>query len=507
MNRRTLVTLVAVGAVTTGIVALGFGVRSTFGGQVAVDEPQYLISALSLWQDGDLDISNQLAAHAERPFHQAELPVQTEVLAGGRQVSPHDPLLPVLLAVPMGLGGWVAAKATLAVLAGLLAAVTTWLARTRWQVPPGVAAAVGLVAACTPPLVVYGQQVYPELAAALAVVVAVAAVTGRLAVPGTLVATIAVVALPWLAVKYAPVAAVLAVVLLFSLWRNGKRRTAGLVAATLAGAGVVFLLAHQLIYGGWTAYASGDHFQASGELSVVGLAPNYLGRSTRLIGLLVDRDFGLAAWQPAWLLLVPALAWLLHARPRQWQVLALPLAAGWLTATFVALTMHGYWWPGRQVVVVLPLAAVVVSVWLARLAPTARRWATAVAGVLALGGVAAYGWLVAAGWSVGRQPTLTWVSAPDQFAGPVHQALRGLLPDYREPGGGTWLRHGVWLAVLTALAVVGWRSARIGIQDERGPGQTDPAQPLAGFRGVRGPGGPDNPPEIAAPKELTRGTA
>jgi hypothetical protein len=75
VNRRTLVTLVAVGAVTTGVVAMGIGVRSTFGGQAAVDEPQYLLSALSLWQDRDLDISNQLAAHAEQPFHQAVLPV------------------------------------------------------------------------------------------------------------------------------------------------------------------------------------------------------------------------------------------------------------------------------------------------------------------------------------------------------------------------------------------------------------------------------------------------
>ena len=34
---------------------------------------------------------------------------------------------------------------------------------------------------------------------------------------------------------------------------------------------------------------------------------------------------------------------------------AFPLAGWMVTATFVALTMHGWWWPGRQVVVVLPL--------------------------------------------------------------------------------------------------------------------------------------------------------
>ena len=47
------------------------------------------------------------------------------------------------------------------------------------------------------------------------------------------------------------------------------------------------------------------------------------------------------------------------------------LAAGWLVATFVALTMHGYWWPGRQVVVVLPALVLAVAWWLAT---STRRW-------------------------------------------------------------------------------------------------------------------------------------
>ena len=46
--------------------------------------------------------------------------------------------------------------------------------------------------------------------------------------------------------------------------------------------------------------------------------------------------------------------------------IAVPLAAGWATATWVALTMHGYWWPGRQLVAVLPLGVIAVLVWLTR---------------------------------------------------------------------------------------------------------------------------------------------
>ena len=136
--------------------------------------------------------------------------------------------------------------------------------------------------------------------------------------------------------KYAPVAAVLAVVGLVAAGCGGAARDLG---GGLAAAALVFLGAHQALYGGVTPTRRG-HF-VGGELTVVGSDPDYLGRGRRLVGLLVDRDFGLAAWRPAWLLVVPAVAALLARRPRGWAALALPLATGWLVATFAALTMPG----------------------------------------------------------------------------------------------------------------------------------------------------------------------
>ena len=110
------------------------------------------------------------------PFHEVELPVQTETQDDGSQVSPHDPLLPALLAVPMGLGGWVAAKATLAVLAGLLAGLLVWTAHRRFAVPLGAGGADRAgVRRGGARSSAYGTQVYPELPAALAVTVAIAA--------------------------------------------------------------------------------------------------------------------------------------------------------------------------------------------------------------------------------------------------------------------------------------------------------------------------------------------
>jgi hypothetical protein len=430
--------------------AAGIVVPATHGTRTTADEPQYLLTAISLAEDRDLDIADELAEGRWRPFHALPLPEQTEPLADGRRLSPHDPLLPLLLAGPVAAGGWVGAKLAMAALAGVLAALLLWTAVRRLGVPLATATLAAGVFACSPPLAVYGSQVYPELPAAVAVLAAVAALLATPAAPGrgaTLVVGGAVVALPWLGVKYAPVAAALALVACWRLARAGQGRRALALAGSLAAAGIAFLVLHRWWYGGWTPYAAGDHFVA-GELSVVGAEPDYLGRSRRLLGLLVDRGFGLAAWQPAWLLAVPALAVLARRRPAGWAALAAPLATGWLVASFVALTMHGWWFAGRQVVVVLPLAALAVAWWAG--ADRGRRLLLAVA---ALSGVLAQLWLVAEG-AAGR---VTWAVDFTATANPLYRAWRLALPDYLAMSWWTWALHGAWLVALTAWAVVAAR--------------------------------------------------
>jgi hypothetical protein len=185
-------------------------------------------------------------------------------------------------------------------------------------------------------------------------------------------------------------------------------------------------------------YASGDHFVERGsEFAVVGDDVNLAGRALRLVALLVDRDYGLVAWQPAWLLVVPAVAALLARRGPHTTALLVPLATGWLVATFVAATMHGFWWPGRHAVAVLPLAVLAVLAWLPA-EPRARVPAL----VLGLAGVAAYAGLLVAGLA----RDFTWVLGFDTAVAP----WRALLPDYR---GAFLAGHLAWSAVLAGLAV------------------------------------------------------
>jgi hypothetical protein len=438
--------------------AAGAWSRATTGARVTADEPQYLLTALSLGEDASLDIGDERDGGRFRDFHEAALPLQEARQADGSRVSPHDPLLPALLVAPVALGGWLAAKLVLAALAGLLAAAILWVAVRRFAVPLGVAVLVVLAFGLAAPLAVYSTQVYPELPAALLVTVAVGALTGPLRRAGVIVASATLVALPWLSVKYAPVVVALAAILCVGLWRRGDRRMAGAVVVALGTAAVAFLALHQLWYGGWTPYAAGSHF-AGGELTVSGSDPDYLGRSVRVLGLLVDRGFGLAPWQPAYLLAVPAFAALAVRRTTGWIALALPVAAGWLNATFVALTMHGWWWPGRQVVVVLPCLVLAVAWWAAAYRP-AR---VLVEAGLVLGALT-FAWLTADVLS----GHMTLIVDFERTTYPLVAAWRAVLPDGRLAPPGTDLLRAAWALVLALLAWWGVRSVRAPTVAERG---------------------------------------
>ncbi|MFP3914901.1 MAG: hypothetical protein ACLFWM_08495 [Actinomycetota bacterium] len=461
--RRFPLLLAAVGVTVILGTVLGAGVRATYGAATTADEPQYLLSAISIWEDGDLDISDELASRRYLEFHEVALPTQTRPLADGRRVSPHDPLLPLLLALPVGLGGWMGAKAAMAVMAGGLAALVVWIAHRRLGVRSGVAAAVVLVFALSPPLAVYSTQTYPELPAAAVVALAVALLTGAPRPAAVWAAVGAVVALPWLAVKYVPLAAVLAIGTL--LW--APRRARYWIIGSLGLAGLVYAVAHLAIYEGLTPYAAGDHF-VGGELTAVGTDPDLWGRASRLVGLVVDRGFGLASWQPAFFLLPVAAGFAWKGRPRYAPLLIALVATGWLVATFLALTMHGWWFPGRQLVVVLPISVLLVARW----ADTSdlRLGVTALLGAL---GVVAFGFLLGEGLA-GR---LTWVVDFGATANPVYGLYAPLLPDYMSPSPATWIRHSLWAVGLAGLVAVGWRAespdtrerGKVAIERERHP--------------------------------------
>ncbi len=457
--------MAAVALWTFAMALPAIGARASYGARVTADEPQYLTTAISIGEDFDLDISDELAERRFEPYHEINLNAQTiDLDEAGRRVSPHDPLLPAMLAVPMRLGGWVAAKAALAAFAAATAAATLWLAVRRFAVPVGVGALVVGAFFASPPLTAYATQVYPEMPAALCLVLGLAAATGPLGPRGRAVLLLSVIALPWLSIKYAPIAAVLVAALAAQQWRHGRRRLA-MDLSVLVVAAAVYLVFHRGVYGGWTAYASGDHF-VDGELRVLGRDPDYLGRSRRLVGLLVDRGFGLVAWTPAYLLVVPALAAMARRRPPGWPAPVAVFATGYAVATWAALTMHGWWWPGRQLVAVLPVVVVAVACLVSR-HPVLLRLA------LVGGGVGIFNWL----WLVVESSTgrRTLVTDFEATANPVYRAWRVLLPDHRDFDAASVVLTLVWAVVLASMGVWAVLRERPGPDGNRP--QAPPQQP------------------------------
>ena len=199
--------------------------RATYGAKISVDEPQYLLTALSLAEDFDLDISDELDEQRYLPFHELRLNQQTiDLNDSGQRISPHDPLLPLFLALPMGLGGWLASKIALAVLAAVTAVVTLWVAVRRFNVSSNIATAVVAVLFASPPMTSYATQIYPEMPAALALITSIAIITGNTTRKAVFALILALTALPWLSVKYVPVTAALAVYFLYKNWNSERKK-------------------------------------------------------------------------------------------------------------------------------------------------------------------------------------------------------------------------------------------------------------------------------------------
>ena len=100
--------------------APGLAARAANGGHLTADEPQYVMTAISLGEDHDLDLRDERAdAALPRLPPATTCRCRRRSATDGRLVSPHDPLLPAFLAVPVLVGGWVGAKLALAALAGV----------------------------------------------------------------------------------------------------------------------------------------------------------------------------------------------------------------------------------------------------------------------------------------------------------------------------------------------------------------------------------------------------
>jgi hypothetical protein len=412
MKRRSAALWLALFAVYAGTV----GMRASGDSQYAGAEPHYLLTAKSLVEDGDIDLTDDYRARAYRDFHPGTLQPQG-LLTRGRLDEPHGVGFPAVIAPAFAIAG---AKGVEVFLAAVAALAVVFAYRLALRVVPdpwalGATLAVGL----SPPLLAYSTAVYPELTAA-ALLAGAALLALRTAERPTRARAYGccalVAALPWLEPKYLIPGAVVALYA-FRKVRQGRRPVLAITALELIGfSAALYVGISEGLYGGGTPYSAALASQSGVDVAFPDV---FLGRAYRAVALLIDRDYGLLRWTPVLALAAVGVVVLWRER-RSGLALAIPglesdESAALLTggtalvqlvvAIFLAPTMFGLWFPGRLAVPAMLLAVPLVALGLRR--------APRVGTVLGLIGVAASVWLyldvrVGAGGLASNVPDAPW---------------------------------------------------------------------------------------------------
>jgi hypothetical protein len=346
------------------------------------DEPFYVMTAISLIEDQDLDESNN---------YRAELVIGESgpyiLYAFDDQLNPTDPLpanwngwpspprlvgahaattertglytkhgigLSGLIAVPWAIGGRLGANLIVMAAAALLAAQMFLLARESGAGAWLAAALAGGIAIAMP-VGPYALLLFPEVPAALLLVYAIR----RAAAPSNawwqwLLTGIAAGYLPWLHQRFAPTAVVLSAFLLARILRQRDvLLTATLTLAPIAVGGFALLNYNLWLYG-QPLQRTEDHAGFNG----------LIGTLNGGFGLLLDAQWGLLIAAPVMLLALAAFPrWYVECRPLA--RVALAAALPYLIVVAAYKVWWGEWGPaGRYLVPVVPLAAGPLAAWL-----------------------------------------------------------------------------------------------------------------------------------------------
>src|SRR3954470_18389436 len=392
MRRRSAALWLVLFAVYAGTI----GMRASGDSQYAGAEPHYLLTARSLVEDGDVDLTDDYRATGYRDFYPGTLRPQG-LLTRGRLDEALGVGCPLLIAPAYAIAGVEGVEVFLAAVAALAVLLAYRLALrvvpNPWAL--GAALAIGL----SPPLLASSTAVYPEVAAA-ALLAGAALLALRAAErptrPRAYGCCALVAALPWLEPKYLIPGAVIALYT-FRRVRQAQRPVLAVTALELIGfSAALYVGINEGLYGGGTPYSGALSGESGVDVAFPGV---FLGRAYRTVALLIDREYGVLRWAPV--LALAAVGALVPWRERRSGLaLATPglqadesaalltgatAVAQLLVAIFLAPTMFGFWFPGRLAVPAMLLAVPLVALGLRR----APRLGT----VLGLIGVAASVWL------------------------------------------------------------------------------------------------------------------
>lgn len=331
------------------------------------DEPFYVMTAISIVRDRDLDEFNNYANRDYDEFYPEEpLPAAWRGWpAFPRDLPPHPAIserdglhtkhglgLSFLIAIPYAIAGRVGAMLVVTLAAVLLSGQMFLLARESGA-QDQISAMSAIALAVTMPIAPYALLIFPEIPAALLIIYAVRRLSSSSNSTWQWLATGAAIGfLPWLHQRFAIVSAVFAAILLYRIVLSRSR--SGAVALLPVALGGFSIIGYNLwLYGQFTQNTA-DHAGFSGLSGTL----NGLG------GLLLDAQWGLLVMAPLTLICIAAIPTWARANRR--------------TATVVALTVSPYllivgayqvWWgewgpAARYLVPVVPLLAAPLATWL-----------------------------------------------------------------------------------------------------------------------------------------------
>jgi len=331
------------------------------------DEPHYEVLAASIARDLDTDVANEYddADLLQEIYGGTSLDAHAFEFPGGHGLrSIHGVGLPILLA-PVALVTFspfwmhMVVVVVAAIGAGLLMALLEMIPFGRpWERWAAWAAVV-----LSAPIVVYSGQLYPEILGATltlgAAVLLARARPGPWAMAG---AGLLAAALPWAHVRFLAVTLALAAIGVWRCWGAERRWT--LIAAFLAPlavSGVAMALLFQHWYGSWLPTA---------QYGLSDSPRSWPGTYRNAVGNLLGSEYGWLPIAPIHLLGLVAVGVLVGRVGRS--ALAGVLGAGvyLLAISGAGLGFGGGTFPGRFLVVLIPLIAVPLLVGLA----TIRTW-------------------------------------------------------------------------------------------------------------------------------------
>lgn len=430
------------------------------------DEPFYVMTALSLYRDHDLDELNNYRQRDYDSFYPSDplpgdwqgwpafprtLPPHQADSARAGIYSKHGLGVAVLIMLPYIWDGRVAVILFLNFVAALVAANMVLLARRYGY---GWIAAIALMVplAFSNPLMSYAYLIFPEIFAALAIIYAFR----RSREPENNAAQwlgigLALATLPWLHARFVPPLIGL-IALLYPVWRREQswgRRLAGLLPPALSAVG---LFSYYLIIYHRPFPSAKDHAGFNWPHEMLNAA----------FGLFLDEQWGLVIYAPLFLLAGAGLITLWQRRREEANAL---LAV--LLPYLAMIAFYRVWWgewgpPARYLAPIAPLAIAPIAAWC-----RAVRRPVAIIGVALL---ALPGFVMMAGFL--KMPQLMYNQPSGHsalftsWAARFQRAWPKVIPSFQFYAPSPILTRAVWslmlIAVTCALALLGhlWPFAR-----------------------------------------------